>query len=103
MTTITNEFQKSIATKIESAFINGSGHYFMQKNNFSDIIAVSEYFIEHYESKGYELFILDNCNRSNKPVAVNENNNFIPSKLVKSNCMVDAYYDEFPDAYNQNL
>ena len=98
--TITKEFQETIAEKIESAFVYGQGHYFMQKNNFSEIIAVSEFFIEEYEMKGYEFFILNNYNRNNKPVIIDEP---VKNKIVKSNCIADGFYDEFPDAYNQIL
>jgi hypothetical protein len=103
MTTITNEFQQKISAKIESAFIDGTGHYFMQKNNFDKVIAVCEYSIEHYENKGYELFILDNYNRPQKPIVVTKKDSCKSTNLVNSKCMTDGYYDEFPDAYNQIL
>ena len=103
MTTITKEFQQTICEKIESAFIDGTGDYFMQINNFDKIIAVSEYSIEHYESKGYELFILNSYNRTKKPVVTQKKDNYKSINLINSNCMADSFYDEFPDAYNQSL
>ena len=51
-------------TQIESAFNNGSGHYFMQKNNFTEIIAISEFEIEENENKGFSFFCLDSIERN---------------------------------------
>ncbi|CAB4137461.1 hypothetical protein UFOVP318_33 [uncultured Caudovirales phage] len=102
---ITTEFQKSISSKLEAAFNSGSGDHFMQKNNFDEIICVSEYFIDNMEAKGYEYFSLAHFNRE---VNTEKKSDDIIANLkkiskVKSVCTTDSYYDEYPDAYNQYL
>jgi hypothetical protein len=102
---ITNEFQKSISSKLEAAFNSGCGDYFMQKNNFNEIICVSEFFIDSMESKGYEYFSLASLNRE---VNAEKKSDDIIANLkkiskVKSVCTSDSFYDEYPDAYNQYL
>jgi hypothetical protein len=103
--TITIEFQKSISSKLEDAFNSGCGHHFMQKNNFDEIICVSEFFIDSMESKGYEYFSLSNINREVNTEKKSDNiiANLKKISKVKSVCTSDSFYDEYPDAYNQYL
>ena len=102
MTTISTDFQKSIETKIETAFNNGNGHYFMQKNNFEEIIAVSEYDIEENENKGFEYFSLNYLNRPAK-VEVKKEVIIEIKKECKNIESCDAtmnFLYDFPEFYN---
>ena len=56
--TISAELQTSIQDKIETAFQNGTGDYFMQLNDFSQVVCVKSYQVESMTKKGYSLFSL---------------------------------------------
>lgn len=102
METINKEYQETIKGKIETAFNTGSGDYFMQRNNFDEIIAVSEYEIEEKQSLGFAYFSFHCYKRgSDKPVnkTLSENNLKHIAK-EQSNNSDWTLRDEFPDFYN---
>ena len=64
--TISAELQTSIQDKIETAFQNGTGDYFMQLNDFSQVVCVKSYQVESMTKKGYSLFSLFTYERPSK-------------------------------------
>jgi len=98
---ISKEKQQELAAEIETAFKIGSGHYFMQRNDFQDIIAVHKSEIATKEKESFELFVLADINRpvTVKPVeAIQE-----PVKPYKHIPHENSYFnllDEYPEFYN---
>ena len=98
---ITTENQTEIAEKIEAAFVSGSGDNFMQKNYFSEVVAVSEYEIENMEQQGFNCFVLAFYDRPAKQAEVKAYEPFVPSRT--SIPMESAFFnflDDFPEFYN---
>ena len=98
---ITIEKQNEIAGQIEAAFVSGSGDCFMQKNDFSEVVAVSEYEIEEREHDGFNCFVLACYDRPAKKSEAKPYEPLVPSKtVIRRESAFFNFIDDLPEFYN---
>jgi hypothetical protein len=103
-------------TTIKEAFANGTGDQFYKKDNqfvcisrhldaYEKMLAVSFTFVPYsqvrkavMEDNGYKFKPETSYSNEARELIVNK-----PAKTFCSRSTCDQYYEEFPDAYGQNL
>jgi len=91
---------KTLESKIEAAFNNGTGDFFMQKNNFQEVIAVSEYDIDVNEKNGFEFFSLSELRRAKKENIKPEPSVEKEKTYSDSSNSQNSILDDYPEFYN---
>ena len=107
MQKISKDQQENLQPQIEQAFDNGSGDCFMQKDNFSEILAVHKSKVTDYETKGYTEFMLYSYERPTKTIVALKPIEVIDYEKEKerfydrtSQC--GSYLDDYPEFYNHS-
>jgi hypothetical protein len=98
-------------TTIKEAFKNGTGDVFFTKNNCFVATSRKNDF-SYYLNNGFSLLSYEetlaldkaqNVRVEQPKKTISDNLKSIESKMAQSVSTCDGYYDEFPDAYGQNL